>query len=256
MSLVVKILSSICLMIATANAGARNIHLLILGDQSAANCHAHSYGPISGIFLLGEDGREYPAADPLEWSDCKNGSIWMPLATRLKRQKGVDKVLILPISINGVHSKDWLEGAAVGRLNNALATAKSHHIGFDYALWQQGAADASTPSLRYMNEMRKTIKTVTLTVRVDKWLIAQDGACFGQRLDEIIKAQSQLAEQVMLNRFPGASIANLSPEERSSVCSLTRLGQEVMAQRWFDAIQRTDVKSRRYQKESLVYFFK
>lgn len=256
MSSAVKGMLAACLVLVSVSASARDISVLVLGDQSAANCHAHPYAALPDVFVLGADGRERMAADPLEWSDCKGGSIWMPLAARLKRQSGVDKVLLVPIAINGARSSDWQAGMAVQRLNTALAAIRKRGVRFDYAIWQQAGADAATPGTLYFDQMRRTIKMVTLTVPVDKWVIGQGGGCGGSKLAHIARAQDQIAHQVILHRFPGASMADLGPDAQAPDCSLTPAGQEIMAQRWFEAMQRTDLLSQRYRKESLVYLFK
>jgi hypothetical protein len=180
----------------------------------------------------------------------------MPLAMRLKQQSGVGKVLLIPVAVANEKAYDLISGPAAARLDAALSLIARKGIVIDYALWQQGMADEATPGVRYLGQMRKVVKSTTLRIKINKWLIAQSGNCLGKRLDHIHMAQGQFARQFVLNRFPGPSDANLSYREQLPDCSLTGVGQETMAQRWFDAIQRTDAMSNRYRKESLVDFFK
>jgi hypothetical protein len=256
MLLVVRCILCLFLGIFASAAGARDIYVLVLGDQSAANCHARAYGSIPGVFLLGSDGRERLAADPLEWSDCKGGSIWLPLAARLKSQPGVDKVVLMPIAVRDAKLAQWIDGAAARRLNAGLAVAKARGIKFDYVLSQQGLADENTPANMYLNQMRTVIKSTTSQVKLDKWLIAQSRACLSTSLDGIDAARSRLSQQNLLNRFPGPTDSGIGRSERMPDCSLSELGQERMAQRWFESIKRADLLSTRRQKETLVYYFK
>ena len=256
MLLVVRCLLCLFLGIFASAASARDIYVLVLGDQSAGNCHARAYGSIPGVFLLGSDGRERLAADPLEWSDCKGGSIWLPLAARLKSQPGVDKVVLMPIAVRDAKMAQWIEGVAVSRLDAGLAVAQARGIKFDYVLWQHGLTDENAPANMYLNQMRTLIKSTTSKVKLDKWLIAQSGACFGNPQKGIDAARSRLSQQNLLNRFPGPSDAGLGSAEQMADCSLSELGQERMAQRWFESIKRADSLSTRRQKETLVYYFK
>jgi phosphatidylserine/phosphatidylglycerophosphate/cardiolipin synthase-like enzyme len=205
--------------------------------------------------VFGADGSERLAADPLAGADCKGGSVWMPLAALLMREPGIDKVVLVPMALKGVKAKDWNQGDAGRRLDAVLASLKARGLRIDYALWQHGLPDAATDGSVYLNQMRLAIKRATLTLPIDKWLIASTGSCAGTRFRQIEQAQRQLARQVTLNRFPGPS-TDLPDAEQAADCSLTEKGQDTMAQRWLDAFRRADSLSQRYRLESLVYFFR
>jgi len=256
MSLAIKAVLLTLLAFHIGAASARDVHILVVGDQSSANCHAHRYGPVPGVFVLGVDGQERQAADPLPWADCEGGSIWIPLAARLIKQTGVNKVVLLPVAISGVKAKDWKEGPAATRLSAALALAKAKKIGFDYALWQQGRSDADTAASEYSEFMRKTIRATSLIVKVDKWLVAESGTCPDKTAKIINISQKRMGQQFLLNRLPGASDAGLSSMEQLSDCSFSMQGQERMAQRWIDAMRSADALSRMYKRETLIEFFK
>lgn len=237
-------------------AAAKDVHILVLGDQSAANCNAKSYGAVPGVFILDHDGNERPAADPLDWSDCKGGSIWMPMASYLKRHSDIDRVVLMPVAVVNARAKDWTDGQASLRLQTALAVAKKRGITFDYALWQQGFADEATQGADYYNQMRTAIKSTSVAVAIDKWLIAQTPGCSGKQLDEILEAQAKFAKPTILNHFPGATNAGLATGMQSENCSLNEAGQETMARRWEQAIRQADSSFARSQKETLIYLFR
>lgn len=256
MSLVVKYIFCSILIFFAGFARARDIYVLILGDQSASNCHEHKYGAMPGVFQIGADGAERPAADPLEWSDCKGGSIWMPLAARLKQQPGVNRVVLMPIGVQNGKAEDWSKGVAAKRLKMALEVANARGVKFDYALWQQGRPDEKTGTGFYLSYLRTVLKKTTLNARMNKWLIAQSGTCLGIRLVQINGVQRQVGLQAMFNRFPGATDTGLSHQEQLADCTFSGLGQERMAQRWYNAILRSNILSQKLQKETLVYYFK
>jgi hypothetical protein len=180
----------------------------------------------------------------------------VPVAKRLLEKSGVNKVVLLPVAINGAKAKDWRAGPAAKTLSAALAVAKAKNIVFDYAIWQQGSADADTPSQQYLEQMRSTIKETSLAIKIDKWLIAEAGACLGKAPKSINAAQKKLGQQFVLNRLPGASDSALNELEQLSNCNFSMQGQERMAQRWFEAIQNADALSKRYQRETLIELFK
>ena len=237
-------------------ANARDLYILVLGDQSAGNCHEHVYDAIPGIFLLGIDGRERPATDSSRWGNCDGGSIWMPLAAHLKNQPNVSKIVLTPIIFHDMKVGQWMESPIADKVKTALAAINQRGIKFDYALWQHGLADVGAVDTDYLNQMRTLIKSTTISTKIDKWLIGQFGACRGRRMESINKAHKKLGMQSMRNRFPGPGDVGLESEERGPDCRLSAAGQEQMAQRWFDAIKHADVLSQHSQKESLVYYFK
>lgn len=255
MSLVARALLSLVLGLPALQASAKDVHILIVGDESAANCHAATHGPVPGVFVLAGDGSERLAADPLLGADCKGGSVWMPLAALLLREPGIGKVVLVPVALKGVKAQDWTRGAAGQRLDAVLASLKERGLRIDYALWQHGVPDAGTDGSIYLNQMRLAIKRATLALPIDKWLIAGSGSCGGNRFPQIERAQRQLAKQVTMNRFPGPS-AGLPETEQAADCRLTEKGQETMARRWLEALRRADELSWRYRVESLVYFFR
>jgi hypothetical protein len=253
---VVKTAIVAAFLLAVNQAEARDINLLVIGDRMAANCHAHSYASVPGVFVLGKDGHERPAADPLEWSDCKSGSIWMPLAARIKNEPGVDKVVLVPVALADLKTWDWLNGPATPRLNLALEQAKTQGIQFDYALWQQELSDPRVSAGTYMSQVRAAMKSLSLTVNIGKWLIAETGSSAEKSIVPLKKAQLVVSQQPLLNRFAGPSDQGLAASEMRPDGTLTAAGQEKMAKRWFEAIQRADGDSDESQRESLLFYFR
>lgn len=247
---VAKFFAGIGMLCLTQFASARDIHVLVIGDQSAGNCHLASYQSVPGVFQLDVKGEERPAADPLDWSDCRGGSVWMPLASLLKQQPGVTKVVLMPVAVTNARPEDWMKGAAAARLNAALDAAKADGIRFDYALWQQDITNQQGSNDQELRQILAVIKSATIRARIDKWVIAY-GTGSGAHSGE-----ARFKEDVVRRRYRGPTYEALSEAERLTNRQLTAAGQNAMARRWFDALQRADKLNTYYEKESLLYFFR
>lgn len=251
------LLASMCLLTSICpQAWAKDIHVLLLGDRLAASCQASVSSPEQGVNVLGGDGKERPITDPLAGKDCEAGSAWISLASRIKRQPGISKVVLVPVLVKNVKAGDWTEKTeAARRLAVAISAVQSRGARIDYALWQQGLADSSTTSNNYVNRVHMAIKRISSAIPVDKWLIATVGDCKNVSLEHIREAQRRLGQQVALNRFSGPRV-DFSIEEKARECILSAHGKDVIAQQWFETIQEADILSRRSRLETLIHFFK
>jgi hypothetical protein len=256
MSSVAKFFAGIGLVCLANSVAARDLHVLVIGDQSAGNCHVNAYSGVPGVFQLDINGKERPAADPLIGADCRAGSIWMPLAALLKQQPGIEKVVLVPVAVVDVTSQDWMSGVAGSRLSAALDAANARGIRFNYALWQQGSRDRLRSNTTDIRQILKVIKNATIRADIDKWLIADNGGSTAHSNVGYGKVEIKFKDDVVRRRYLGPTDAGLSEAERLPNGQLTARGQEKMAQRWFDAIQRADRLNNYYQKESLLYFFR
>jgi hypothetical protein len=249
---VAKLLAGAGMMCLAGFVSARDIHILVVGDESAGNCHLNAYANVPGVFQLDTNGQERPAVDPLTWSDCRGGSIWMPLAALLKQQPGVTKVVLMPVAVANAKPVDWTNGTAAARLSAALDVANAHAIRFDYALWQQGTTNRADANAQDIKQVLTVIKSATIRAKIDKWVIANRAASAVHPA----KGEPSFKEDVVRRRYLGPNEGGLTEAQHLPNYQLTAAGQETMAQRWFDAIQRADKLNSYYQKESLLYFFK
>jgi hypothetical protein len=239
-------------------ANAREIHVLIVGDGVAANCNAHQFGPVSGVYEVTKTGAQKPARDPLELAGCDGGSVWLPLGAEMIKTGFANKVVLVSVAVSGGRTRDWLQsGSAYGRLGMFSRNADAKPIRFDYALWYQGNQEPGGDTLEYFNDLRRVVRSISLDLNVDKWIIAQGGGCVeGKDLIGIANAQSLLAKNPVLNRFPGPDIHKATYDVRGGSCRLDREGQIDMAHKWLNAIKRADADALKYQKESLLFYFK
>lgn len=238
-------------------ARAEPLYILAVGETLASNCHAQVFPAESGVYQLGPEGEERPAADPLGGADCTRGSVWMPLGRRLREARHAEKVVFLPVGAEGTRMADWLgKGAAQARLAAALRMARAKHIRFDYVLWLQGASDRGSDPRRYQQGLGQVLKQIRLgVVDAGKILVARHSGCGGQSDPALRHAQAEFARNAHLRIFPGPDADAVGTTFRSEACQLDPAGQEEMARRWAEAIDAADKASTAIRKETLLYWF-
>jgi hypothetical protein len=256
MSSVVKFILAI-LLFASTSSHAREINILVIGDGSAAGCNEYRFQKTPHVHQLGKDGNVKSAQDPLDWSECQGGSIWIPVGEGLVSSGIAQDVVFLSIGLPETHVQDWsVGGKAYPALEAALALAERKKIRFDYALWQQGHADAGFSANQYYNNLRGVIKFVSLRTHVKSWIIAQGTGCPGMRIEGVETADERMGNLKIYNRFPGPNTRTLSMAERYGQCGLVKAGQYRLADMWVKSIIDADKRARSFQKESLLYYFR
>jgi SAM-dependent methyltransferase len=197
-----------------------------------------------------------PASDALEWSDCEKGTVWNLLGQEVIRAAIAEKVLFLPAVVQHARARDWLSDPARGKLALALKMAKARNIRFDYAILQQGCSDVGTDSREYLNDMRRVIRWVSLTVRPEKWLVSQSANCPGPNGGRLRAVQVQIGRNPVFNTFQGADATKLSAFYHAADGTLNEAGRQRLADLWLDALKRAELSSAQYQRETLLYYFK
>lgn len=254
---VVRFICALALTAGFAPAQARDVYILVIGGGTASNCNAHAFGEVRGVYQIGLTGSEKSARDPFELADCKGGSVWIPLGQKMVEAGMADKVVFMPVGMAGTRARDWQPGGrAYSKLMSLMSTAKARNIKFDYGFWQQGSADIDADAAQYSNDLHKAVKAITINIKVGKWIIAQGAGCNDRRSDAIKAAQLQFSRNPVLNRFSGPDTSVLGSTYRSDNCYFNELGQRQLAQQWFRSIIEADAASVKYQKESLLYYFK
>jgi hypothetical protein len=236
---------------------AKPLYILVIGQSIASNCNEHPYTAVSGVYQIGLNGLETPAADPFEWADCKRGSTWIPLGRNIIKAGLADRVTFMPIGVSDATAGDWAPGGkAEAKLSRALALVKQKGIVFDYAFWQQGPADIGTVGPRYTKALNSVIYRIAKNASVKTWLIANHAACHGRSDANIAKVQYYIAKYYHLSIFPGPNTDQLGERYRFDGCNLNQAGQEKIAQGWLDAMVATESTRGKIQKEMLLEYFR
>jgi hypothetical protein len=257
MSLAVRFLAFACLLVFAMGASAKDVYILVVGEGTAANCNEYAFGPRPGVAQIGKDGIIKSAQDPFEWSDCSGGSSWVLLGDKLIASGIASRVVFMPIAVARAKARDWLPGgAAFGKLTSALDVAKRNKVTFDYALWQQGYSDVGLSSNEYYYSIRDALAYISVRVKIGKWIIARGTGCPGVAAKEIVHGQLMIAGRPLYSRFVGPDATRLLPSDGWEECGLNRAGQGKMASLWFDSMRAAAEADMKYQKESLLYYFR
>jgi hypothetical protein len=256
MSLVAKLLLLSALLF-VKGADARNMNILVLGEGASANCNVRLYGEEPNVFQIGRNGMKRPARDPLDWADCSGGSIWIPVGRQIVEARFADQVAFMSLGMEKSQVRDWVKGGrAFARLESALQVAKAKNIKFDYVFWYQGMSDGVLRQQDYGFGLVKVIRGLIPVVPGARWLIAQSAGCGNAINKDIFAAQRKVSANPLFNRFPGPDVSLLHNSSLSDQCTLREDGQEIMAKQWFRSLVKAEEISRKYEKESLLHYFK
>lgn len=254
---VVRLIAVLICVFMSASISAREIYILVVGQSISSNCNQHVFKSSPGIYQIGINGVEKHAADPFDWADCDQGSMWIPLGERMIQSGFANKVTFMPIGVGGTSVRDWMpNGRAFDKLMDAIKVINKKQVKFDYALWHQGSSDIGQQSIKYRNQLAKVLKFISLNVPIEKWIVAQHTKC-GHAFDAKISEQQRVVgSNYIYRRFLGPDTDSLGDEYRYDGCHLNKKGQEEMAKLWFKSILEADRINIFVQKETLLYYFR
>lgn len=252
MSSVAKVFFAALLFCFVIPVNARDVYILNLQENGGKDCMARGAKELQGIYRLGIDGAEQDSISPIA-SSCLKEGIFLPFARKLIEKGQVDRVIFMTISQEGSQLTDWLnDGPLKEKLARAIEAARLKKVKFDYGLWQGGLINRDLLTSNYVSSVRKVVKSVSLSIPVEKWLMGLSASC--DRAEN--EPAMTIRKEPLLNRFSGPDIGMLGTEYRSDACTLNDAGTKELAKLWIDALARADKKSLEYQKESLLYYFK
>lgn len=234
-------------------ANARDIHILILQESVSSDCNAKVFDAVDGVYQISLDGEEVPARAPFFWANCLEGDVFLPLGQAMIKSGMAERVIFMPIGTRGTSVRDWLVGGrAYEPMKLALKKANHKNINFDYVLWKGDFVDAKFSESRYQNDVQKILKEVKLGAKTEKFIISKSVSCNvkGDGYEKTYRWDP------LYKRFPGPDIGKLASKYYINECNLNDLGKKEIVQLWLHAIKKADIDNERYQKESLLYYFK
>jgi hypothetical protein len=253
---VAKLLLSSLLFLGFA-AQSREMTILVLGEGASANCNQHLSSAVSQVFQLTRGGELKPAVDPLDLAECSGGSIWIPLGQQLINSRMADRIVLVSIAVRQASVADWLpRGKVFPRLKSVVELANLKKISFDYVFWQQGYSDEPYSAERYFNDLRAVIKYVSTNIKVGGWIIAKGTGCPGIVRKGVEEAQVRMGRLPIYRRFAGPDTNRLAPTYSFGNCGLNQDGQNQMATLWAKAVFEAEKNAGRFQKESLLFYFR
>lgn len=253
MLLVVKTFALIFSLFFFAAASARDVRILVLNEVSSSKCEAKNVANVQGVYQIGLNGSELPFQSPFAWNECADGTLLTSLGQDILRSGMADRVIFMSVGVEGSHIEDWLVGGrAQEKLKLALHEAVSNNIRFEYVLWQGALLDGMISASNYQSHVQRILKVVKMNAVVDKFIISKS----------ISVGKDKFSRSVMhpwdplVGRFAGPDLSGLGDAYRSDDGNFNLLGKRKLAELWLRSMQDADAENQRYQKESLLYYFK
>lgn len=233
-------------------AQSRDVRILALQEGGVA-CKNDLMNDMDNIYQIGPDGQEIALANNFEWSDCNDGAVLMPLGEELIKSGVADRVIFMPVGVEGSGVEDWLAGGrAIEKLKLALKKTSATNTRFDYVFWQGNLVNSDMAPSDYQQSVSKVLKSVKLQANADKFIISSSANC--QPAQPLKK--TTLRWDPLYNRFSGPDLLALNGDYRADQCNFNQRGYKKMAQLWVQSIAEAEALSQRYQKESVLYYFK
>jgi lysophospholipase L1-like esterase len=221
-----------------ASCPSRAIVIVAFGQSLAANSGEHVYAPSPNDNLyLYFSGRCFQLADPLMGATGKDGSIWIPAATRLAALTG-DPVVIIAGGVNGSSIAQWTmpRSQFTAPLRNRIDKATRFGLPPDIFIWMQGESDAErkTSADAYFADLRR-LRTLFSDA---PWLVTSNSICTNtpDRSPVLAQARRDFA-LVTPDVVVAADLDSLGTDYRiSDRCHFNRQGQELAGTMIADAV--------------------
>ncbi|MBB5607357.1 MULTISPECIES: hypothetical protein [unclassified Janthinobacterium] len=253
MLLVVKFFITILLLSFSTSAISKDIYVLLLQEKTSSICKVEMLDGVQGVYQLGLDGQEIPVRSSSFSGNCMESGIWISLGQEMIKSAKASRVIFMLVGAERTAIDDWLEGGrAREKLQLALVKANEKKINFDYVFWQGGLIDHSFSEQNYQMKVQKVLKLVKLNARAGKFIISGSVNCSGK----INKNHTGYRWDPLLKRFSGPIISELGSQSYTDQCEFNELGNRKMTQLWLRAINEAEIGDRKYQKESLLFYFK
>ncbi|EZP41385.1 hypothetical protein [Janthinobacterium lividum] len=247
---VAKLFIAALLILCSNFTNAHDMYIFVVQETPFAMCEGKSFDEVDGIYEIDEGGREIPAGTNSSQDTCRNMGSIIPLGQEILKA-GMAKRVVFMLTNVARSDEILIDDEESKKLNSAIELANSKKIKFDFALWQ-GNLMGKNPNSSYSREVQAAVKSISLSAKVEKWVIGLSAYCHRPAGDPAIS----IRQEPLINRFPGPDIGVLAGEYRTDQCSVNDLGQKEMAKLWYAAMKKADIESEKYQKESLLYYFK
>jgi lysophospholipase L1-like esterase len=183
--------------------------------------------------------------------------MWIPLGARLLKENVYQTVTFTTIGVAGSRVQDWADGGVnYSKLLAALSSLRRQQISPSYVLWLQGSANAGDTRHDYKNQFVKIEAALRDNGIFAPIIVAIHSRCGDMHDETIAEAQIALGIQTSRKLFRGPNTDDLGSEYRMrDRCHLNRLGQQTMADRWFDSIKATTEQYNLMRRETLIELF-
>lgn len=253
MSSAVNLIVAVLLFFTSSSLSAKDVNILILREHVTADCQRKLSGALGGIYQIDMQADALAVGSPDSWDTCANGLIFHTLSQAMIQSGMADHVTLTPVGIPTGSLNEWfVSGRAHEKMKSVAEKANAKNITFDYVLWDGGLIDGEFSASTYQIDVQKILKEVKLGTKVEKFIISKSVSCTAG-----IESHGRAYRwDPLFRRFSGPDIGKISREYYADKCNFTEAGQKKIAQLWLEAIKKADIEDKKYQKESLLHYFK
>ncbi len=135
--------------------------IFTFGQSNAANYGQGFYTCHNPVFNYFQ-GKVYKAREPLLGASGPGCSVWTRLADMLIDNGLYNKVILIPIGIDGSPIECWVNGVCNKYLSETLSQIEKDSIRVTHVIWHQGESDAvaNTPKEVYKTKLKKILEQV------------------------------------------------------------------------------------------------
>jgi hypothetical protein len=204
------------------------------------------YVPASGVFNFNFfDGRIYQARDPLLGATLDRSNVFTRVGARLVAAGLYERVLLVPIAHGGTFIAEWVPGGRMHpRLARTIKMLRRRGIAVTHVLWQQGEAEASTPSADptdWANHFRDIASVVRDAFAGSIFFVAQCTICCNDP-NEVIRAAQRSVVDPKHGILPGPDLDAIGREQRWDDCHFSIAGLERAADLWLAAFKNATIE--------------
>ena len=170
-----------------------NSYIIIgFGQSNSANSAGQRFETNKKILNF-FNGKCYIASDPMLGATGNAGSVWIPLAERLKINNKT--IVFLTFGIGSSAVAHWLDdNYLLPFYKKNINNLKSIYPAPDAAVWIQGEADVETPINDFKKELSEWIDIVKKDLPKTKLYITGTSYCKGKSNIKVLDVQKKIAD--------------------------------------------------------------
>jgi hypothetical protein len=165
------------------------------GQSNSANHTGHRFNSEDNSIINFFDGKCYQAKDPMIGATGSQGSIWIPLAKKIKKKNG-KKIVIASFGVGGTSIQQWLEDQELTDFYNFnLFMLKKTYSNPDMAFWIQGENEINTDPDDLRNYYNKFFSQFLSKFPKTNLYVTGTSYCNGKKNKNVIKIQKETAKK-------------------------------------------------------------
>ena len=258
MQLGAKLFIAVLFLFAISPVFSREVHVLVLEDLLSSEnnvmmkCKELDANHMPRV-KIGLNDVETKNFVNINGSSCEQKKFLLHLGEKMIRAGMAERVDFTSIGTQGKTINKWsVNGIAYQDFKSAIKFSNAEKIHFEYVLWTGKFIDTDFFVENYQETINKDLKIVKLNSKTKKFIISPSVKC--GNVDK--KNKVVYRWDGIFNRFPGPDLNSIGNDYFSEKCHINELGVEKLAELWLKSMQKADIKSENYQKESLLYYFK